>query len=93
MAEIPEGSSLDHAGVDRRTYEPQNCGNSRPHGQHFHAIHGLKDYKLNCPGVLGQEEIAEAAAWKVAVSRGMNISRADVRALLAAASTASCGGA
>jgi hypothetical protein len=59
---IPEGSSLDHAGVDRRTYEPQNCGNSRPHRQHIHTV--SVNYKLNCPGVLGPrglEEIATAA--------------------------------
>lgn len=41
-------SSLDNDGIDRQTYEPPNCGSSRPHDQHFHSpIGGLA---LNCPG-------------------------------------------
>ena len=51
MIDIPPGSSLDHAGIDRRTYEDPCCGNTAAHGQHFHSpIGGLR---LNCPGSFG----------------------------------------
>lgn len=46
---IPEGSSLDNQGVDRQTYEPQNCGNTKPHSQHFNVV--MRGLTLNCPGV------------------------------------------
>lgn len=56
--DIPERSSLDNAGVDRRTYEEPNCGNSGPHEQHFHTPVG--GCLLNCPGSLEKERsIAE----------------------------------
>lgn len=48
MTEIPNGSSLDQAGVDRRTYEKPVCGSRQVHGQHFYSpIDGML---LNCPG-------------------------------------------
>ena len=58
MADIPAGSSLDHAGVDRRLYEEPVCGSTEPHGQHYWTQPGLKAREvggltLNCPGLYG----------------------------------------
>jgi hypothetical protein len=47
--------SLDNDGIDRRTYEPPNCGSSSRHNQHFHNVNGLKNFILNCPGSFGPE--------------------------------------
>ena len=52
--EIPPGSSLDHAGTDRRTYEEPHCGNHAAHGQHFYEP--MASLRINCPGSFGEDK-------------------------------------
>ncbi len=59
-------NSLDNEGVDRQTYERQNCGNIRRHDQHLHSpIGGLT---LNCPGVMTPEIRTALARWEAVVT-------------------------